>query len=88
MVDAKLPTSGELIPLGDLTTFFVDTYEPTGPFGAKGLGEAGINSVAAAYANAIYNAIGVRFQELPITPEKILAALRKRAVREPDGVPA
>lgn len=88
MVDAKLPTSGELIPLEDLTTFFVDTYEPTGPFGAKGLGEAGINSVAAAYANAIYNAVGIRFQELPITPEVILAALEEREVGKPEGVPA
>jgi xanthine dehydrogenase molybdenum-binding subunit len=80
LVDAKLPTSGELLPLEKLTTFFVDTYEPTGPFGAKGLGEASINSVAAAYANAIYNAIGIRFCELPITPEKILQALHEQEV--------
>jgi len=57
---------------------FASTYEPTGPFGAKGLGEAASNPVVAAVANAIYNAIGVRFYEIPITPEKILKALRER----------
>ncbi len=88
LVDAKMPTSGELLPLENLTTFFVDTYEPTGPFGAKGLGEAGINSVAAAYANAIYNAIGIRFTELPITPEKILQALHEGAPTLVGPVPA
>ncbi len=57
--------------------FTADTYEPTGPFGAKGMGEATTNPVAAAVANAIYNAIGVRIMETPITPEKILKALKK-----------
>ena len=45
--------------------------------GAKGIGEASMNPVAAAYANAIYGAIGVRFYDLPITPEKVLDALNK-----------
>ena len=62
--------------LEDISTHFADTYEPTGPFGAKGIGEAATNPVAAAYANAIYNAIGIRFYELPITPEKILRLRR------------
>ena len=48
---------------------------PTGPFGAKGLGEAAKNPAIAAFANAIHNALGVRFYEVPITPEKVLAAL-------------
>jgi xanthine dehydrogenase molybdenum-binding subunit len=60
----------------DLEVYFASTYEPSGPFGAKGIGEAATNPVAAAYANAIYNAIGVRFYELPITPERILSVLR------------
>jgi xanthine dehydrogenase molybdenum-binding subunit len=76
MVDAKTPGIGESPYLGGLTTHFADTYEPSGPFGAKGIGEAATNPVAAAYANAICNAVGVRFYELPITPEKILAALK------------
>jgi CO/xanthine dehydrogenase Mo-binding subunit len=52
-----------------------DTYEPTGPFGAKGMGEGATNPVAAAVGNAIYNAVGVRVKETPITPERILRAL-------------
>ena len=61
----------------NFTADFAETYEPTGPFGAKGLGEASSNPVAAAFANAIYNAIGIRFYELPITPERILLALKE-----------
>ncbi len=77
MVDAKVPGCMESPCLGGITTHFAETYEPSGPFGAKGIGEAATNPVAAAYANAICNATGVRFYELPITPEKILAALRE-----------
>jgi xanthine dehydrogenase molybdenum-binding subunit len=75
-IDAKTPAISESPLLEGITTYFAHTYEPTGPLGAKGIGEAAANPVAAAYANAIYNAIGVRFYELPITPEKILAALK------------
>jgi xanthine dehydrogenase molybdenum-binding subunit len=78
-VDGKTPGIAESPLLEDLSIHFADTYEPSGPLGAKGLGEAAMNPVAAAYANAIYNAIGVRFYELPITPEKILAALAQPA---------
>ena len=75
-IDAKTPSINESVRVDDLCIHFAHTYEPTGPFGAKGVGEAATNPVAAAYANAVYNAIGVRFYELPITPEKILLALR------------
>jgi len=78
-LDAKIASMGESPKVDDLTCFFADTYEPTGPFGAKGIGEAAMNPVAAAYANAIANAIGVRFYELPITPEAILAEIAKNA---------
>ncbi len=73
-LDAKTASMGESPKVEDLTCFFADTYEPTGPFGAKGIGEAAMNPVAAAYANAIANAIGIRFYALPITPEKVLAS--------------
>jgi xanthine dehydrogenase molybdenum-binding subunit len=76
LMDAKVPGICESPRLAGITVHFADTYEPSGPFGAKGIGEAATNPVAAAYANAITNAIGVRFYELPITPEKILAALK------------
>ncbi len=77
-IDAKTPAIAESPLLADLRTHFAHTYEPTGPLGAKGIGEAATNPVAAAYANAVANAIGVRFYELPITPEKIVAALEGR----------
>jgi xanthine dehydrogenase molybdenum-binding subunit len=76
-VDNKTPAISESPPVADLQVHFADTYEPTGPWGAKGIGEAAMNPVAAAYANAVYSAIGIRFRELPMTPEKILAALRE-----------
>ena len=74
--DYKIPTTKDLPELEDFTVFFADTYEPTGPFGAKGIGEGALNPVAGAVANAIQNAIGIRFSELPITKDKILAALK------------
>ena len=57
---------------------FADSYEPTGPFGAKGLGELNMDPTAAVISNAIFNAVGVRIKTLPITPEKILKALREK----------
>jgi len=57
---------------------FADSYEPTGPFGAKGLGELGMDPVAAIISNAIYDAVGVRIKTLPITPEKVLAAIKAK----------
>ena len=78
-IDAKTPGVTESPFLAEIQTGFAHTFEPTGPLGAKGLGEAAINPVAAAYANAIHNAIGVRFHELPMTPEKILLALKEQS---------
>jgi xanthine dehydrogenase molybdenum-binding subunit len=74
----KVPTTCDLLDLEDLTVFFVDTYEPTGPFGAKGIGEGALNPVAGTIANAIQNALGVKFFQLPITPIRILEALREK----------
>jgi CO/xanthine dehydrogenase Mo-binding subunit/CO/xanthine dehydrogenase FAD-binding subunit len=54
---------------------FADSYEPSGPFGAKGLGEIGLDAIPAAIANAIADAVGVRITELPITSEKVYRAL-------------
>jgi xanthine dehydrogenase molybdenum-binding subunit len=78
VTDYKVPTSREMPDLEDFTVFFADTYEPTGPFGAKGIGEGALNPVAGAVANAIQNALGIRFYELPITPERILRAISER----------
>lgn len=56
----------------------VETHDPLGPFGAKGVGEMGVTPVAAAIANAVYDAIGTRITSLPITPEKVLQALDQK----------
>ena len=74
-LDYKIPTAMEMPR--DIQSIFIESNEPTGPFGAKSLSEPCITVPAPAIANAIYNAIGVRIRELPITPEKILVALGK-----------
>ncbi len=74
----KVPTTCDLLDLEDFTVFFADTYEPTGPFGAKGIGEGALNPVAGAISNAIQSALGVRFFQLPITPIRILEALKEK----------
>jgi len=58
-----------------LDAIIVESHEPTGPFGAKGVGEGSMVCVASAIANAVYDAVGVRIQDLPITPEKVLRGL-------------
>ena len=78
MTDYKLLTPLELPGVDEIKIFFTDTKEPTGPFGAKGIGEAALNPVAGAVGNAVYNATGIRLTELPITPEKVLKALREK----------
>ena len=61
-----------------IETIIVEENEPTGPFGAKGVGEPSLIPTAAAIANAVYDAIGIRFYSLPISPEKVLAALAEK----------
>ena len=78
ITEFKMLTSDDLPEMGKIEVRFTDTYDPAGPFGAKGIGEAALNPVAAALSNAIYNAIGVRFHEIPITPERVLDALKGR----------
>jgi len=61
----------------DIVPIIVESNEPTGPYGAKGIGEGCMVNVASAIANAIWHATGVRLTELPMTPEKILQELAK-----------
>ncbi|OLN32635.1 xanthine dehydrogenase family protein molybdopterin-binding subunit [Desulfosporosinus metallidurans] len=58
-----------------ITTIFVESNDPNGPYGGKGLAEPALTPTAPSIANAIFNAVGVRIKELPITPEKILRAM-------------
>src|SRR5947209_7983121 len=73
--DYKLPTVGDM-PI--LKVAFVESYEPSGPFGAKGVGEIGLDAVPAALANAIYDACGVRITDLPITAETVFDGLQAK----------
>jgi len=76
LLDYRIFTSADMPAL---ETFIVETDDPGGPFGAKGVGEMGGTPTAAAIANAIYNAVGVRMTEVPMTPERVLAALDRKA---------
>ncbi|MCC6474392.1 MAG: molybdopterin-dependent oxidoreductase [Burkholderiales bacterium] len=72
--DYKMPTA---VDMPRVHCVHVDSYDPDAPFGAKESGEGPINPVAAAVLNAVHDAIGVRFREVPLTPEKVLRALGK-----------
>lgn len=63
--------------VGKISVAFEASYEPTGPFGAKSIGEVVINTPAPAIAHAVYNALGARVTRLPITPEKVFMAMNK-----------
>ena len=71
--DYKLPAATDL---PELDVSFVETNDPAGPYGAKGIGESPLIPVAAAVANAVFNATGVRITELPLTPERVLKAMK------------
>jgi len=70
-----LPTS---LDVPDLETIILESGEGAGPFGARGVGEPSVTSVAPAIANAVHDAIGVRICDLPLTPEKIMKALKNK----------
>ena len=74
MMTYRIPTRKEV---RSLKVEFADSYESSGPFGAKSVGEIGIDSPPAAITNAIYNAVGVRINSLPVTGEKILTGIQK-----------
>jgi CO/xanthine dehydrogenase Mo-binding subunit len=72
--DYKIFTAADL---PEMKTHIVESYEETGPFGAKSVAEIGINVSMPAIANAIYDAVGVRLFQAPFTPDKVYAALKK-----------
>lgn len=73
--DYKLPTA---LDMPKIKIILINSNDPDGPFGAKECGEGSTAPVAPSIANAIYNATGVRFHDLPITPEKVLKALKEK----------
>jgi CO/xanthine dehydrogenase Mo-binding subunit len=80
LLDYRIPGAGDM---AEVVVEFADGYEPNGPLGAKSLAEAAINPVAAAIANAIYDAVGVRCEQLPMSPERIWWALADPAGADP-----
>ena len=80
LMQYKIPTR---IDIGHIRVEFESSYEDAGPFGAKSIGEVVINTPLPAVSDAIFNATGTRFYELPITPEKIAMAAAERE-REQD----
>jgi len=68
--------------IGNLQVAFEESFEPTGPFGAKSLGEVVVNTPSPAIAHAVYNAVGVRINSLPITPEKVFMGMIKNNCQE------
>jgi CO/xanthine dehydrogenase Mo-binding subunit len=74
--DYVMPTILDVPPI---EVVMVEKHDPTGPFGAKGVGEPTLVPTAAAILNAIYDAVGVRLRSLPATPEKVLRALQQQS---------
>jgi 4-hydroxybenzoyl-CoA reductase subunit alpha len=90
MLEYKSPTTMEMC---DVKTYLIEDPDPNGPYGAKEVGQGPLLPVPPAVANAVYDAVGVRIDEVPITPEKVLKALREKAKGRdgrygPDSVPA
>src|SRR5436189_1990133 len=72
LLEYKSPTT---LGMCDVVTYLIEDPDPNGPFGAKEVGQGPLLPVPPAIANAVYDAVGVRVDEVPITPEKILKAL-------------
>jgi CO/xanthine dehydrogenase Mo-binding subunit len=76
MLDYKSPTSMDMCPI---ETLLVEEPDPMGPFGAKEVGQGPLLPMPPAVCNAVYDAVGVRIDEIPVTPEKILKALKAKS---------
>ena len=79
LLEYKSPTTLEMC---DVVTYVVEDPDPNGPFGAKECGQGPLLPVPPAVANAVYDAVGVRIDEVPITPEKVFKALRSKGKGE------
>ncbi len=75
LFDYKIPGAADL---PEIEVHLVESYEPTGPMGAKSVGEIAINAPIPTIANAIYNAVGVRLTKTPFTPERVLLTLNSK----------
>jgi CO/xanthine dehydrogenase Mo-binding subunit len=75
LADYKLAT---MLDVPEIVPIIVESHHEEGPFGAKGVGEPAAAPTAPAIASAIFDAVGIRFKALPITPEKLLAAIKEK----------
>ena len=80
LLDYRMPTS---LDVPQLTALIVQAPDPRGPYGAKEAGEGPLHSAIPAIANAVFDAVGVRIDNLPISPEKVLRGLRNQAGNKP-----
>ncbi len=76
--DYRVPSASQMPLIRDVESIFCPVSHKDGPYGAKGLGEVTFVGLQAAIANAIYDAVGVRIKSLPITPERLLHALKNK----------
>ncbi len=83
MLEYKSPT---FLEMPDVHTDLVESMDPAGPFGAKEVGQGPLLPIMPAVANAVYDAVGVRIDEVPITPEKIVKALQAKSAGKPPRV--
>jgi len=75
LAEYKIPT---IMDVPNMDPVIVESGEPNGPYGAKEVGEGGIMPTIPAIMNAVYDATGVRFRELPLTPERVLMAMKEK----------
>src|SRR5215471_15235023 len=80
LLEYKSPTTKEM---PEVATFLVEDPDRNGPFGAKEVGQGPLLPIPPAVANALYDAVGVRVDEIPVTPEKVLKALKAKAQGKP-----
>ncbi|HYK12294.1 MAG TPA: molybdopterin cofactor-binding domain-containing protein [Gemmatimonadales bacterium] len=83
LLEYKSPTTLEMC---DVVTYIIEDPDPNGPFGAKEVGQGPLLPVMPAVANAVYDAVGVRVDQIPVAPELVLKALKKKARGEPARV--
>ena len=79
LLDYRIPTS---LDVPDIDAMIVESIDPEGPYGAKEAGEGPLHSSIPAVVNAVYDAVGVRIDSLPLSPGRVLAALAARAAKK------
>jgi len=83
LLEYKSPTTKEMC---EVETFLIENPDPNGPFGAKEVGQGPLLPIPPAVVNALYDAVGVRIDEIPATPEKVFEALKLKSQGKPGRV--